>query len=80
MALEIAFKNVNVDLAAVETEILWSQTGSPICPQQKCNTSASFPLAVHPSALGLGRLEGKKCKPASIYASWSQVLLSRKGF
>lgn len=71
MALEIAFKNVNVDLAAVETEIFRPQTGSPICPQQKCNTCASFPLAVHPSALGPGRIEEEKnaYKPATIYTS-----------
>lgn len=88
MALEIAFKNVNVDLATVETEILWPQTESPICSQQKCNTSASFPLADHHSfpladhhsALGLGRLEGKNVyKPASICTSWCHALLSREG-
>lgn len=50
MALEIAFKIFNVDLATVETEIVSPQTGSPIGPQQKCDTRASFPLAVHPSA------------------------------
>lgn len=80
MALEIAFKNVNVDLATVETEILWPQTESPICSRQKCNTSASFPLADHHSALGLGRLEGKNVyKPASICTSWCHALLSREG-
>ena len=39
-----------------------SLSGSPIYPQQKyttCMSSASFPLPVHPSALGLGRLEEK---------------------